>query len=136
MVSGSSGQNNPRSSGATYPRVPTWAVRRTVEPSRRLLIPKSAILTHHDGLGEKTRIFYIEVSLGLWSVGGSIAHAWLEIPMREPVLVHEVDSLKNLGRDLSALHFWKRFGEMLLKVAMFGILHSDEDAAFVLEPSE
>ena len=51
------------------------------------------------------------------------------------MLVHEIDSLQDLGGDLLALLLWKRLREMPLEIAVLGIFHGDEDAALVLEPS-
>jgi hypothetical protein len=48
----------PSASGAAYPTVPNWAVCKVVTSCcRRLLMPKSPILTNHSGPVVTTKIF-------------------------------------------------------------------------------
>lgn len=47
--------------------------------------------------------------------------------MNEAVLVHEIQALEDLRRDLPGLDFGERTPEVLFEVAVFEVLHRDED---------
>jgi hypothetical protein len=85
---------NPSISGAANAGVPV-KVRSAVSPSvALLLIPKSAILTHQSGPLQTINRFYLGHSLlvyvGIVNKSCSYTDTWLQIPMREFDLMHEM----------------------------------------------
>lgn len=66
---------------------------------------------------------------------GGFAYPWLQVSMNEAVLVHEAKALEDLPCDLPRLDLRQWAFEVLLQVAMFKVLHRDEDRVVELEPA-
>jgi hypothetical protein len=64
-----------------------------------------------------------------------LTHQRLQISVREPILVHQIQTLSQLKGDLPRFGFRQRFGHILLEVSVLKKLHSDEDARVVFKPA-
>ena len=59
----------------------------------------------------------------------------LEVPMREAMCVHELDTLNHLVRDLSCLSLGKASAEVSLEVSVRDVLHGNEELPVSREPA-
>jgi hypothetical protein len=63
-----------------------------------------------------------------------VAYAWLDVSVRETVVVHELQGLDYLDDNLPCLGFGERLRKIALQISVRHVLHGDEDGAFVREP--